>query len=261
MTTAAALGSDQRFYDGKAEVYLDATNEVLRQTVIGALPPGGRVLDVGCGSGALLRDLEGRAAYRAGVEISSVAAQSAARVADDVVTAPVMRDLPFAPESFDVVVCADVLEHLDDPLGALSWAAGWCRPGGAVVISVPNVANWQARLRLLRGRWEYEPCGLFDSGHLRFFTRASLLQLLSDAGLEVESCEPARVPSMALQVPSVVGWPRLLRAPINRIWLIVGYRLARARPELFAYQFVCVARRPARRSDHHGRGKDTTGER
>ncbi len=244
MSAGGALGSDQRFYDDKAEVYLDAINEVLLETVIGALPPGGRVLDVGCGSGGLLRELEGRAAYRAGVEISSVAARSAARVADAVVTGPVMSDLPFPPASFDVVVCADVLEHLDDPLGALSWAAGWCRPGGAVVVSVPNVANWQARLRLLRGRWEYEPCGLFDSGHLRFFTRASLLDLVSVAGLEVESCEPARVPSLALQVPSLLRWPRVLRAPINRIWLVAGYRLARARPGLFAYQFVCLARRP-----------------
>ena len=234
--------TDRDFYDDKAMVYRHAENDVVVAAVLSVLPPSGRVLDAGCASGELLAKLEGRAGYRAGVELSPVAAKQAATVADCVANLPIMSELPFPRASFDVIVCADVLEHVPDPEAALSWVVQWCKAGGAVVISVPNVANWQARLRLLRGVWRYEPCGLFDSGHLRFLTRETLLELLQSAGLRVESCVPARLPSLALQIPAVARWPRPLRQVVNVSWRALGYRLDLRWPTLFAYQFVCVGR-------------------
>jgi len=162
-----------------------------------------------------------------------------------VVNAPVTADLPFAVASFDVVVCADILEHLPDPLVALSSAARLVRPGGAVVISVPNVANWQARLRLLRGVWRYEPTGLFDTGHLRFLTRDTLFELVAASGLTVEDCGPARLPDLGVQVPAIMRAPWPLPRIATLSWSVVGYRLARRWPTVFAYQLVCTARRPA----------------
>lgn len=234
----------QPFYEGKAALYDHGVNRVVRDAVLAALPPGGRVLDVGCGSGGLLSTLGGRAGHRAGVELSATAAAAAADVADEVVNLPVDTDLPFAPASFDVVVCADVLEHLPDPVAVLTSLVALCRPGGAFVISVPNVANWQARLRLLRGDWRYEPVGLFDSGHLRFFTRATLLELVTGCGLTVESCRPARQPPLTVQLPSVARWPALLGRLAGKGWSVTGYGLSRVWPGLFAYQLVCTARRP-----------------
>lgn len=233
--------SDRRFYDRKAALYRDAENPVVLDHVLACLPPGGRILDVGCGSGSLLAHLAGRAGYRAGIELSAGAAKAAAEVADEVLNLAVTGPLPLAPASFDVVVCADVLEHLADPAAALSSAAALCRPGGAVVISVPNVAYWQARLRLLLGVWRYEPTGLFDDGHLRFLTRATLIELVEAAGLQVERCEPARPPDLAPHVVERV--PRPLRAMAGRAWSAGSYWLARRRPTLFAYQLVCTARR------------------
>lgn len=245
MSASPLLGSDRQFYESKVDLYRQAENpEVLRQ-VLACLPPGGRVLDVGCGSGLLLAQLSGHAGYRAGVELSATAASEAALVADRVVNSPVTAPLPFAPASFDVVVCADILEHLPDPSAALEVVATLCRPGGAVVISVPNVANWQARLRLLRGVWRYEPTGLFDSGHLRFFTRETLYELVTQCGLEVESCLPAPLPPLGAQVPVVVRLPRPVGAVLARSWVVAGRRLALVRPTLFAYQLVCTARRGA----------------
>lgn len=237
-----ALGSDQEFYEEKAALYREAENPVLLAQVLACLPPGGRVLDVGCGSGVLLGQLAGRAGYRAGIELSAAAAAAAALVADEVVNGPVTSALPFPPSTFDVVVCADVLEHLADPAAALSSVVRLCRPGGALVISVPNVAYWQARLRLLRGVWRYEPTGLFDSGHLRFLTRDTLLELVSGCGLLVETIEPARVPDLAAHVLDRV--PRPVRHVVDRSWGPVANRLARRRPTMFAYQLVCTARRP-----------------
>jgi methionine biosynthesis protein MetW len=232
----------RQFYDAKAPLYRDAENPVLLAHVLAALPAGGRVLDLGCGSGALLGRLAGHAGHRAGVELSAAAAAEAARVADEVVNLPLDAGLPFAAASFDVVVCADVLEHVAEPEAALATAVGLCRPGGAVVISVPNVAYWQARLRLLRGVWRYEPTGLFDSGHLRFLTRDTLLELVAGAGLTVEALEPAQVPGLAPHVLARVPAP--LRAAVGRGWRTAENGLARRRPTLFAYQLVCIARRP-----------------
>jgi methionine biosynthesis protein MetW len=232
---------DARFYDQKAALYRGAENPVLLDHVLACLPPGGRVLDVGCGAGGLLARLAGRAGHRAGVELSAEAAAEASKVADEIVNLPVTEALPFAPDFFDVVVCADVLEHLTDPAAALSSLVTLCRPGGAVVISVPNVAYWQARLRLLLGVWRYEPTGLFDSGHLRFLTRATLVELVEGAGLRVERCEPARPPALAPHLLARV--PGLLRGVAAGAWETGSYWLARRRPTLFAYQLVCTARR------------------
>lgn len=241
MSEALAPASEPDFYDRKVALYRDAENPVLVDHVLAGLPPGGRVLDVGCGSGALLARLAGRAGHRAGIELSAQAAAEASKVADEVVNLPVIGPLPFAPASFDVVVCADILEHLADPAAALATVAALCRPGGAVVISVPNVAFWQARMRLLVGVWRYEPTGLFDTGHLRFLTRATLVELVEGAGLRVERCEPARPPALAPHVAGRV--PRPLRATASRAWSTGSYWLARRRPTLFAYQLVCTARR------------------
>ena len=216
MSSPPVLGNDQEFYDDKAELYRQAENPVLLAQVLDCLPPAGRVLDVGCGSGILLGQLAGRALYRAGVELSAAAAAAAALVADEVANVGVTDGLPFASESFDVIVCADILEHLPDPAAMLSSVTGLCRPGGAVVISVPNVAYWQARLRLLRGTWRYEPTGLFDSGHLRWLTRDTLLELVAGCGLVVERCEPALVPQLVVHLIARV--PKPLRRVVARAW-------------------------------------------
>lgn len=234
----------QAFYDAKVGLYDRGVNQVVLRAVRGCLPPGGRILDAGCGSGGLLAALADRAGYRAGVELSPTAAQAAAQVADQVVNLPVDAALPFPPGSFDVVVCADILEHLPEPAAALTSLAALCRPGGAVVISVPNVANWQARLRLLRGVWRYEDVGLFDRGHLRFFTRRTLLELVGGCGLDADGCVPARQPALAVQLPAVARLPPPLRTLVAKSWAVAGYGLARAWPCLFAYQLVCTARRP-----------------
>ncbi|HEX8770144.1 MAG TPA: class I SAM-dependent methyltransferase, partial [Acidimicrobiales bacterium] len=144
MTTSdgsSALGSDQSFYEAKAHLYGHGYNKVALKQVLACLPDGGSVLDVGCGSGVMLGKLADRAGYLAGVELSAKAAANAAQVAHQVVNAPVDANLPFKPGSFDVVICADILEHLPDPAAALAGIGRYCRPGGAVVISVPNVAN------------------------------------------------------------------------------------------------------------------------
>jgi methionine biosynthesis protein MetW len=195
------------------------------------------VLDIGCASGGLLALLRARAGHLAGLELSASAATAAAQIGDHIVQGALQdAGLPFAADSFDLVVLADVLEHLADPAAGLATAVGWCRPGGAVLVSVPNVAHWQARLTLLRGRWPQEDSGTFDASHLRWFTREALAALLAGAGLRDVELH-AIVPALRNHAPAAAG-PLVRR--LEPAWQSLGRRA----PGLLGYQVVGIGRRP-----------------
>jgi methionine biosynthesis protein MetW len=223
-------------YEAKAQTYAAFGNGAIAAHAERLLPPGGRMLDVGCASGGLLALLRTRAGHLAGLEISAGAATAAAQVADHVVQGALEDPgLPFEPVSFDLVVLADVLEHLADPAGGLARAVGWCRPGGAVLVSVPNVAHWQARLTLLRGRWPQADSGTFDASHLRWFTRDALGALLAGAGLRAVELH-AIVPALRNHAPAAAG-------PLVRRLEPAWQRLGRRAPGLLGYQVVGIGRR------------------
>jgi len=221
-------------YEAKAQTYAAFGNGAIAAHAQRLLRADGRVLDVGCASGGLLALLRPHAGHLAGIELSQTAARAAARIGDHVVQGALEDpDLPFEPESFDLVVLADVLEHLVDPAAGLARAAAWCRPGGAVLVSVPNVAHWHARLTLLRGRWPREDSGTFDAGHLRWFTRDTLRALLTDAGLQDVELD-AIVPALRNHVPSA-----RLADRAEPAWQALGRRA----PGLLGYQVVGIGRR------------------
>jgi methionine biosynthesis protein MetW len=224
-------------YEAKAQTYATFGNGAIADRALALLPAGGSVLDLGCASGGLLAILRPRAAHLAGLELSHSAAAAAAEVADHVVQGALEDpDLPFAPGAFDLVVLADVLEHLTDPAAVLRRAIGWAKPGGAVLVSVPNVAHWQARLTLARGRWPAEERGTFDASHLRWFTRDALAALLADAGLHDAQ--------LGAIVPALRNHVRLagrVERRVEPLWQALGRRA----PGLLGYQIIASGRRPA----------------
>jgi len=145
-----------------------------------------RVLDVGCATGYVARALNERGCTVSGLEADPEAAQEARPHLDRLVVGDLEHtDLveTFGEHSFDVVVFGDVLEHLRDPLPTLRQSRSLLVDGGSVVASVPNIAHGSIRLSLLQGRFDYQPLGLLDTTHLRFFTRDSLEALMREAGL------------------------------------------------------------------------------
>ncbi len=152
------------------------------------------VLDVGCSRGAL------GAAYRRinptvrllGIDKSPEAADHAALHYDDVVAGDVERDpLPFdLPDGLDCIVYGDVLEHLVEPFDVLRRHAEALSPDGLMLICVPNVEHWSFAARLLRGDWEYEPNGLLDAGHLRWFSLETMRNGLAALGLHPCDVQP-----------------------------------------------------------------------
>lgn len=149
----------------------------------------GAVLEVGCGTGntgARLKT-EGRASSVTGIEIVEVAANQAHNVLDQVLIGNVeAMKLPFKDNQFQAILFGDVLEHLIDPWKALANITKYLSPDGLVVASIPNIRNWKVLFPLLlKGEFQYQPTGIMDRTHLRFFTRKGMIRLMKSAGLDV----------------------------------------------------------------------------
>ena len=156
-------------------------------------PRGLRVLDLGCGgghNGALLKRAGAREVV--GVELIEAAAVQARKRLDAVIHSDLARlDLSLlGDEPFDAILASDVLEHLAEPEAVLARILTRLRPGGAVVVSLPNVAHVAVFVSLLSKRWPRKSSGIFDRTHLRFFAKHDMIELLEGAGLRVLRVEP-----------------------------------------------------------------------
>lgn len=152
------------------------------------------VLDVGCNTGALgaaYRRLNPRAQLL-GIEMDPDAAALAAKRLDQVEVVDLDQDpLPFTLDRpIDCIVYGDVLEHLRDPWSVVARQAEALSDEGTVVICVPNMQHWSFADRLLRGTWTYEPDGLFDETHLRWFSIDTMREGLETAGLVPHDVSP-----------------------------------------------------------------------
>jgi GT2 family glycosyltransferase/tetratricopeptide (TPR) repeat protein/2-polyprenyl-3-methyl-5-hydroxy-6-metoxy-1,4-benzoquinol methylase len=203
------------------------------------------VLEVGCGAGRLGATLKARQGCRiTGLEFDAAAAAAARARLDEVHEGDCeTMALPFGEGTFDAAICGDVLEHLRDPLALLRKLRGWLRPDGRVVASIPNVRHHTVVSALLAGHWTYEPAGLLDRTHLRFFTRREIEKLLFRAGFDIESV--AIVPGPGHAEWAARGRPGEVR--IGR--LHIGGVPPEEAEEFYAYQYLVVAR-PAERPDN-----------
>lgn len=169
---------------GKPAGYFDHP----RPEVAALVPPAARrILDLGCGSGKLGASLKRRGDCEVwGVELNPVAAQQAQERLDRVLVADLERlDEELPAGSFDCILCADVLEHLRSPSDLLARCRRWLAPEGDLIASLPNVQHHSVITGLLDGNFNYEPSGLLDDDHVRFFTRREIGKLFFRAGFEI----------------------------------------------------------------------------
>lgn len=167
------------------DLQLDASSSLGR--LAQWIAPGARVLDLGCGAGGLGQLLQQRipAHQLDGVTYNPAEAEVARKWYRQVAVADLEQcDLLtlLGQQTYDVIVCADVLEHLRAPERLLAQCRHQLAPGGQLLVSIPNVGHAGLIGELMGGRLQYRKEGLLDRTHLRFFTRSSWLDFLTEQG-------------------------------------------------------------------------------
>lgn len=179
----------------------------------------GAVLDVGCGRGLFVRVMQ-RAGYEAwATELSEESAAAARRLVGDRVRVGPLELCGFVDRQFDAITAWQVFEHLPDPAATLRECRRLLRPGGALLLSMPNIESWQARWA--GATWFH----LDVPRHLFHYGPATIRTLLEAHGFRVEKIShfsleqnPFGLLQSALHR---LGYPflglfRLLRGPIDR---------------------------------------------
>ncbi len=189
---------------------------------------GKRVLEVGCSTGYISRLLMERQCDVTGVEIDPAAAEQARSYCREVLVLDLNSPLwvrSLGNRTFDVVLLADVLEHLADPWRVLREITGLLDAAGSMVISLPNLVHFVTRAKIALGQFNYASTGTLDHTHLRFFTLKTARELIQSAGYRITRFHPA------------VGGRRL-SINVRRALQF----LARFAPGLFAYQMLFEAK-------------------
>ncbi len=190
---------------------------------IAALMPQGagkKILDVGCASGRMGAQLKGKGYEVWGADISGTAIEEARAVLDGVYEFDIQGKWPLEEMSsdFDAVLFGEVLEHVFDPEIVLKNASKILKPDGVIIITTPNFLTWTNRIKFLFGLFTYQDQGMFDFGHIRWFTYPYLKKVLKNSSLEI--CEENHI-----------VFP-------NKLNFILKYW-----PGLFAWQFIVKAKK------------------
>lgn len=224
-----------RFYDNYWQQKGDRVDRQRLALLAQHVRPGERVLQVDGGPGWLAEMLTAAGVSVIMTDLSNVAvARAQARGVEarqcDIDAGP----LPFESDHFDVVLSDSQLEHRFDHEHALDEFVRVLRPGGRLILLLPNTAHWRVRWWLLRGRFPYVANTPTDWLHLRFFTLPDVWALLAARGVAVERVDG----SASLWVSGL--YPAFLRS--GRAARIYTW-LARRRPSLFARDFIVIGRR------------------
>jgi len=174
-----------------------------RKAALAPHKQSGALLDLGCSSGAFLDSLKHEPWSLHGIEMSAETAKIAAARSGAHVFAGDIPDAPFAPESFDVITCFDVLEHVYDPRQVMLKVEEWLKPGGIFYVLVPNIDS--AEERVFGSYWH----GLEMPRHLSHFSPQSLKYLAESVGLREVSVETRRNPAFGTSLRYV--WDDVFR--------------------------------------------------
>jgi 2-polyprenyl-3-methyl-5-hydroxy-6-metoxy-1,4-benzoquinol methylase len=163
-----------------------------RQDLLERIAPDAKsVLEFGCGEGALGGALKQRQKVRVvGIELDHRAATLAKKRLDDVYQGDALEIVSILHEQFDWIVGGDIVEHLVEPWTFLADLRRLAKDDGHLLLSIPNLSNASIIADLLHGRFDYVYMGLTCAGHLRFFTRRSIEEMLSIAGWDIERIDP-----------------------------------------------------------------------
>jgi glycosyltransferase involved in cell wall biosynthesis len=199
--------------------------------------PPSRVLDLGCSDGSVGAELRVHGHHVTGVDVKEHAGVHD-RV-DAFVPADLEQGVPGEiGDGFDVILAADVLEHVRTPEKLLTDLSSRLVPGGSIIACVPNFGHWYPRLRVALGRFDYDRRGILDRGHLRFFTRSSFERLVKQSGYSVRRREFLTVPVEVARRRANPGHGGGVGSAALRAFNRADRFGTQVRPDLFAYQLL-----------------------
>jgi 2-polyprenyl-3-methyl-5-hydroxy-6-metoxy-1,4-benzoquinol methylase len=175
-----------------------------RNEALAPYKQSGALLDLGCSSGAFLHTLCGTGWELFGIEMSEESANLAQRRTGATIFNGDILEAEFASNSFDLITCFDVFEHLYEPHKVIARVARWLKPGGIFYVLVPNIDSAEARV--FGTYWH----GLELPRHLFHYSPASLHHLAESVGLKTVSLETRRNPAVGTSLRYV--WDDLFRA-------------------------------------------------
>ena len=168
-------------------------HDLLRREILKLVPHDAKkILDLGCGAGNLGKALKLRQPCSVyGIELNKEAAEIAQKNLDGVWIDNLNRFNPtFSQARYDCLIFADILEHLISPWTILKKWASVLTDDGVIIASIPNVAHPWILDNLQKGLFRYEPAGILDITHLRFFTKTSVFQMFAQCGLKITNFRP-----------------------------------------------------------------------
>jgi 2-polyprenyl-3-methyl-5-hydroxy-6-metoxy-1,4-benzoquinol methylase len=184
------------------------------------IAPNATVLELSPASGYMTQALAAKGYLVDAIELNPHDAAKAAPYCRKMIVGSVedLENFAGLAPSYDVILMADVLEHLRAPEDVLQKARQLVAPNGVALVSLPNIAYWKMRLELSRGRFEYADSGLLDRTHLRFFTLKTGQAMFTRAGFEIVH--------IATPPPTTPRFGRL-KERVKNAW-----------PTLFSVQFI-----------------------
>jgi 2-polyprenyl-3-methyl-5-hydroxy-6-metoxy-1,4-benzoquinol methylase len=193
------------------------------------------VLEVGTAAGYLTSEMASLGCKVTGIEQDVDMAALARRYCDQMVVGDIESLDLGGLGRYDAIILGDILEHLRDPRAVLERLVTLLKPGGKVLISLPNVANIWVRLNLLFGRFNYSNVGILDESHLRFYTLKTARRLADESGLDVVSMSVTPIPLPLILPSTSKGRSLSLLHKLN-------WGLTKLRKTLFGNQFILVCR-------------------
>ena len=163
----------------------DTINPKIVSFILEEIGPHSRILDVGCGTGKLGRELKSKFnCHITGIDIDSEAAKLAQDYYDNIIIIDLEELIDnkkkfSLKEKFDFIIFGDILEHLTKPEIILEEFSDLLCSNGFLIASIPNIANWMIRLKSLCGNFDYSG-GILDKGHLKFFTYKTAVRLFEE---------------------------------------------------------------------------------
>ncbi|MDQ1535717.1 MAG: hypothetical protein QOE58_110 [Actinomycetota bacterium] len=210
----------------------DGSSHTCMLQMLSTLAPS-RILDLGC-SGGLFAE-RARAAGHHVTGVDAVEVPGVRERTDRFFVADLEAGIPTeVGDGYDAVVAGDIIEHLTRPMTILKDIRDVLRPGGQVLLSVPNFGHWYPRLRVASGLFGYDRRGILDDTHVRFFTRSTLRRSVHAAGFDIVDETATGLPLGAIGASgSRTGRNAALNASRR-----LDTALVKLRPTLFGYQHV-----------------------